>query len=88
MISDEILALIFDERSGYVREKGYEKKPPKKTQLQQANIEASVSSPMINIRQEMQADMDKKLQQEREQMAADFKRKMKEDLQNKIGRPV
>ncbi|WMV33229.1 hypothetical protein MTR67_026614 [Solanum verrucosum] len=76
MTRDDILSSVLGERSGYVRGKGYGKKPPKKNQIQQADIEASVSSAMESMRQEMQADMDRKLQEEREQMTADLKRNM------------
>ncbi|KAG5619501.1 hypothetical protein H5410_004719 [Solanum commersonii] len=64
MTRDDILSSVLGERSGYVRGKGYGKKPPKKTQIQQADIESSVSSAMKSMRQEMQADMDRKLQEE------------------------
>ncbi|KAF3658770.1 putative formin-like protein 3-like [Capsicum annuum] len=74
MTSDEILSSVLGVRSGYFREKGYGKKPPKKSQTQQANIEASVSSTVESMHQEMQLDMEIKLQEEREQMAADLKR--------------
>ncbi|XP_055830883.1 uncharacterized protein LOC129899912 [Solanum dulcamara] len=84
MTRDEILSSVLGERSGYVRGKGYGKKPPKKTQLHQSDIEASVSSAMESIRQEMQVVMDRKLQEEREQMTVDLKKNMKEDLQKKL----
>jgi len=84
MTRDDILSSVLGERSGYVRGKGYGKKPPKKTQIQQTDIEASVSSTMESMRQEMQADMDRKLQEEREQMTADLKRNMEEDLLKKL----
>ncbi|XP_049397336.1 uncharacterized protein LOC125861495 [Solanum stenotomum] len=83
MTRDEILSSFLGERSGYVSGKGYEKKPPKKAQIQQADIEASVSSAMESMRQEMQVDMERKLQEEREHMAADLKRSMEEDLEKK-----
>ncbi|KAH0761318.1 hypothetical protein KY290_017391 [Solanum tuberosum] len=84
MTRDDILSSVLGERSGYVQGKGYGKKPPKKTQIQQADIEASVSSAMESMRQEMQADMDRKLQEKREQMTADLKRNMEEDLQKNL----
>lgn len=84
MTRDVILSSVLGERSGYVRGKGYGKKPPKKAQIQQADIEASVSSAMESMRQEMQVDMERKLQEEREHMAADLKRSMEEDLQKKL----
>ncbi|KAG5568361.1 hypothetical protein H5410_064624 [Solanum commersonii] len=84
MTRDDILFSVLGERSGYVRGKGYGKKPPKKTQIQQADIEASMSSAMESMHQEMQADMDRKLQEEREQMIADLKRNMEEDLQKNL----
>ncbi|KAH0678904.1 hypothetical protein KY284_019989 [Solanum tuberosum] len=84
MTRDEILSSVLGERSGYVRGKGYGKKPPKKAQIQHADIEASVSSAMESMCQEMQADMERKLQEEREHMAADLKRSMEEDLQKNL----
>ncbi|KAM3264291.1 hypothetical protein P3L10_001285 [Capsicum annuum] len=36
------------------------------------------------MRQEMQLDMERKLQEEREQMTADLKRQMDQDLQKKL----
>ncbi|KAH0716600.1 hypothetical protein KY290_012760 [Solanum tuberosum] len=74
MTRDVILSSVLGERSGYVRGKGYGKKPPKKDQIQQADIEASVSSAMESMLQEMQVDIERKLQEEREHMAADLKR--------------
>ncbi|KAF3635967.1 putative formin-like protein 3-like [Capsicum annuum] len=62
----------------------YGKKPPKRSQTQQANIEAIVSSAVESMRQEMQLDMERKLQEEREQMTADLKRQMDQDLQKKL----
>ena len=59
MTREEMYSSILGQRSGYVRGFGYGKKPPRKTQMQQANIEASVSSAMEIMRQEMQADMDR-----------------------------
>ncbi|PHT49906.1 hypothetical protein CQW23_09653 [Capsicum baccatum] len=68
----------------YFRGKGYEKKPPKKSQMQQANIEAKVSSAVESMHQKMQLDMERKLQEERKQMAADLKRQIDQDLQKKL----
>ncbi|XP_016443919.1 uncharacterized protein LOC107769232 [Nicotiana tabacum] len=84
MTRDEILSTIFGERTGYVRGKGYGKKPPKKSNTQHANIESSVSLAMKIVRQEMQAEMDRKLQEEREQMATELKRNMELELQRKL----
>nr|XP_018628118.1 uncharacterized protein LOC104101712 [Nicotiana tomentosiformis] len=81
---EEILSSVLGERTGYVRGKGYGKKPPKNSHTQAANIEASVSSAIEIMRQEMQADMDRKLQEEREQMAAKFKRNMEQELQRNL----
>ncbi|KAM3320926.1 hypothetical protein P3S67_008128 [Capsicum chacoense] len=39
MTSDKILSSVLRVRSGYVRGKGHGKKPLKKSQMQQANIE-------------------------------------------------
>ncbi|XP_060190506.1 uncharacterized protein LOC132619695 [Lycium barbarum] len=100
MTREEMYSSILGERPGYVRGFGYGKKPPIKTQMQQANIEASVSFAMEIMRQEMQAGMDRKLQEElnrklqeelnrklqeeHEQMDIDLKRDMEQDLQNKL----
>ena len=84
MTRDEILSSVVGERTGYVRGKGYGKKPPKKSNIQQANIEASVSSAIDIVRQEMQAEMDRKLQEEREQMASELRRNMEIELERKL----
>ncbi|KAF3673254.1 putative formin-like protein 3-like [Capsicum annuum] len=84
MTSDEILSLVLGVILGYVRGKGHRKKPPKKSQMQQANIEASVSLAEESMHQEMQLDIERKLQEEREQMEADLKRDMDQDLQKKL----
>nr|XP_018627048.1 uncharacterized protein LOC104098385 isoform X1 [Nicotiana tomentosiformis] len=84
MTRDEILSTVLGERTGYVRGKGYRKKLPKKSNMQQENIESSVSSAMEIMRQEMQAEMDRKLQEEREQMAAQLQRNMELELQRKL----
>lgn len=49
-----------------------------------ANIEASVSSSTKSMHQQVQVDMNRKLQEEREQMTADLKRNMEEDLQRQL----
>nr|XP_033513494.1 uncharacterized protein LOC104101983 [Nicotiana tomentosiformis] len=56
MTRDEILSSVLGERIGYVRGKGYGKKPPKKSHFEAANLEASVSSAMATVRQEMQEE--------------------------------
>nr|XP_018633125.1 uncharacterized protein LOC104115996 isoform X2 [Nicotiana tomentosiformis] len=84
MTRDEILSSVHGERTGYVRGKGYGKKPPKNSLTQAANIEASVSSAIEIVRQEIQADMDRKLQEEREHMDAELKRNMEKELQRKL----
>ncbi|XP_019256070.1 PREDICTED: uncharacterized protein LOC109234506 isoform X1 [Nicotiana attenuata] len=84
MTRDEILSTVLGERTGYVRGKGYGKKPPKKSNTQQANIESSVSSAIKIVHQKMQAEMDRKLQEEREQMAAELKRNMELELQRQL----
>ncbi|OIT07910.1 hypothetical protein A4A49_62972, partial [Nicotiana attenuata] len=84
MTRDEILSSVVGERTGYVRGKGYGKKPPKKSNIQQANIEASVSSAIDILRQEMQVEMNRKLQEEREQMAAELRRNMEIELERKL----
>ncbi|XP_070053374.1 uncharacterized protein [Nicotiana tomentosiformis] len=84
MTRDEILSTVLGERTGYVRGKGYGKKPPKKSNMQQANIESSVSSTMEIMLQEMQVEMDRKLQEERERMAAQLQRNMELKFQRKL----
>ncbi|KAJ8568817.1 hypothetical protein K7X08_032448 [Anisodus acutangulus] len=79
MAGDEILTSVLGEKTRYVRGKGYGKKPPKKSRLQQENIEARVSSAMAIMRQEMQTDMDQKLQEDREKMAEELQRKLDEE---------
>ncbi|OIT02402.1 hypothetical protein A4A49_31982 [Nicotiana attenuata] len=81
---DEILSAVLGERTSYVCGKGYGKKPPKKSHIQAANLEASVSSAMATVHQEMQAEMSRKLQEEREQMAAELKSNMEQELQRKL----
>ncbi|XP_070021543.1 uncharacterized protein [Nicotiana sylvestris] len=56
----------------------------KRSNIQQANIEASVSSAIGIVRQEMQAEMDRKLQEEREQTAAELRRNMEIELERKL----
>ncbi|KAF3639394.1 putative formin-like protein 3-like [Capsicum annuum] len=80
MIEDKILSLVLGERSRYVRGKGYGKKPPNNNQTQQANIETSVSSAVESMHQEIQLNMERKLQEERELVSADLKRDMDQDL--------
>ncbi|KAF3640579.1 putative formin-like protein 3-like [Capsicum annuum] len=59
MTSDEILSSVLGVRSGYVRGKGHGKKPPKKSQMHQENIEASVSLVVESMCQEIQLDMER-----------------------------
>ncbi|XP_075098516.1 uncharacterized protein LOC107773059 [Nicotiana tabacum] len=84
MTKDEILSTVLGERTRYVRGKGYEKKPPKKSNMQHANIKSNVSSAMEIMRQEMQAKMDRKLQEEHERMASQLQRNMELELQRKL----
>ncbi|XP_075076531.1 uncharacterized protein LOC142163170 [Nicotiana tabacum] len=84
MTRDEILSTVLGERTGYVHGKGYGKKPPKKSNMQQASVESSVSFAMEIMRPKMQAEMDRKLQEEREQMAAQLQRNMELELQRKL----
>ncbi|OIT37546.1 hypothetical protein A4A49_55454 [Nicotiana attenuata] len=84
MTRDEILSTVLGERTCYIRGKGYRKKHPKKSNIQLANIESNVSSAMEIVHQEMQAEMDRKLQEEREQMAAELQRNMELELQRKL----
>ncbi|KAF3653107.1 putative formin-like protein 3-like [Capsicum annuum] len=84
MTSDKILSSILGDRLGYVRKKGYGKNPPKRSQTQQTNIEANMSSAIESMRQEMQLDMERKLQEKREQIATVLKRDMDQDFQKKL----
>ena len=54
----------------------------------QEDLEASVSSTIESMGQEMQDDMDRRLQEEREKMTADLKSNMEEDLQKNWKRNV
>ncbi|KAL3348570.1 hypothetical protein AABB24_021973 [Solanum stoloniferum] len=72
MTRDKILATVLGERTGYVRGKGYGKMPLKKSCMQHEYWGSSLSSAIEGVRQEMQADMDRKLQEEREQMRAEM----------------
>ncbi|CAN4080469.1 unnamed protein product [Withania somnifera] len=72
MTGDEILATVLGERTCYVRGKGYGKKPPKKSHMQRAILGSDLSSAIESMHQEMQADMERKLQEEREQMRAEM----------------
>ncbi|KAF3658799.1 putative transcriptional regulator STERILE APETALA-like [Capsicum annuum] len=72
MTGDEVLATILGGRTGYVRGKGYGKKPLKKSQVERATLGSDLSSVIESVRQEMQAEMDRKLQEEREQMLAEM----------------
>lgn len=49
----------------YVRGKGYGKRPPEKICVQQVDLEASMASTMGSMCQEMQAEMERILQEER-----------------------
>ncbi|KAH0718974.1 hypothetical protein KY285_015005 [Solanum tuberosum] len=88
MTGDEILATVFGERTGYVRGKGYGKRPPRKNHMQQADVEASVSSSMTNVRQEMQAEMDHKLQEEREKIREEMDRIFQEQIREEVDKRI
>ncbi|KAF7812110.1 uncharacterized protein G2W53_033086 [Senna tora] len=53
LTGDEILEYVLGEKSGYVRGKGYEKKPITKRARQQIDVEASVSSAIEVIRDQI-----------------------------------
>lgn len=53
MNADEILVIVLGERTGYVGGKGYGKRPTKKSRAQQVELEASTSSSMESMRQDM-----------------------------------
>ncbi|XP_059311964.1 uncharacterized protein LOC132063443 isoform X2 [Lycium ferocissimum] len=78
---DEILAAILGERTGYVRGKGYGKKPLKKSRMQLVNFRSNFSSAIESVRQEMQAEMDRKLEEEREQMRAEMDKRFEAQMQ-------
>ncbi|XP_059287297.1 uncharacterized protein LOC132040657 [Lycium ferocissimum] len=84
MTGDDILANVLGERTGYVCGKGHRKRPPRKNRLQPADVEASVSSAMTNIRQqiqvEMQAKMDQKLQEIREKLRDEMDGRFQEQM--------
>lgn len=81
MTGDEILATVLGERTGYVRGKGYGKKPLKKSCMQHAYLGSSISSAIESVRQEMQADMDRKLQEERELMRAEMDKRFQAQME-------
>ncbi|XP_055817776.1 uncharacterized protein LOC129886903 isoform X2 [Solanum dulcamara] len=81
MAGDEILATVLGERTGYVRGKGYGKTPLKKSRTQHEYLESSLSSAIESVRQEMQADMDRKLQEEREQMRAEMDKRFQAQME-------
>lgn len=74
MTGDEILATVLGERTCYVRGKGYGKTPLKKSRMRHGYLGSSLFSAIEGVRQEMQADMDRKLQEEREQMRAEMEK--------------
>lgn len=80
MNGDEILAIVLGERTGYVRGKGYGKKPLTKSRMQLADL-GSLSSAIESVRHEMQADMERKLQEEREQMRAEMDKRFQEQME-------
>ncbi|KAF7832769.1 uncharacterized protein G2W53_015102 [Senna tora] len=75
LTGDEILESVLGEKSGYIRGKGYGKKPITKRARQQIDVEASVSSAIEVIRDQMQAEFDRKLQGDR----AEYERKIQEE---------
>ncbi|KAF7808272.1 hypothetical protein G2W53_035015 [Senna tora] len=75
LTGDEILEYVLGEKSGYVRGKGYGKKPITKRARQQIDVEASVSSAIKVIRDQMQAEFDRKLQED----CAEYERKIQEE---------
>ncbi|OIT36597.1 hypothetical protein A4A49_06472 [Nicotiana attenuata] len=87
MNADEILVTVLGERTGYVRGKGYGKRPAKKSRVQQVELEASMSSAMESMRQDMQAETDRKLQEEREQ-AVELQRKLEEQMAAELSRKL
>ncbi|MCD9638628.1 hypothetical protein HAX54_022715 [Datura stramonium] len=78
MTRDEKLSSVLGERSRYIHGKGYGKKPLKKTQTQQANIEAIASYVVEIMRQDMQVDMDRELQEKHEQMIVELQSNMEQ----------
>ena len=64
MTSEEILATVLGERSGYVRGKGYGAEPSRKRNRPQSTDSSVVES----VRAQLQEEFDKKFQEEREKM--------------------
>ncbi|KAF7800644.1 uncharacterized protein G2W53_044926 [Senna tora] len=86
LTGDEILESVLGEKSGYVRGKGYGKKPITKRARQQIDVEASVSSAIEVIRDQMQAEFDRKLQEDRaeyeckiQEERVEYERKLQEE---------
>ncbi|KAF7826969.1 uncharacterized protein G2W53_018133 [Senna tora] len=89
LTGDEILESVLGERSGYVRGKGYGKKPITKRARKQIDVEASVSS-AIEI-QEERVEYEHKLQEERNELQpkdqekhAELERKMQAEIDQRI----
>jgi len=72
---DEVLATTLGERSGYVRGRGYGAKPPRQRAITQVDVDARVTSALESVQEEMQANMELKLQEERTEM----EKKMQEE---------
>ncbi|KAF7844130.1 uncharacterized protein G2W53_001035 [Senna tora] len=87
LTGDEILESVLGEKSGYVRGKGYGKKPISKRARQQIDVEASVSSAIDAER----AEYERKLQVERNELQlkeqekhAEHERKMQYEIDQRI----
>ena len=74
MTSEEILATVLGERSGYVRGKGYGAEPSRKRNRPQSTDTSVVES----VRAQLQEEFDKKFEEEREKMEAE-RAKMEEE---------
>ncbi|KAF7800907.1 uncharacterized protein G2W53_044595 [Senna tora] len=89
LTGDEILEFVLGEKLGYVRGKGYGKKPITKRARQQIDVEASVSS-AIEI-QEERVEYECKLQEERNELQlkeqekhAELEHKMQAEIDQRI----
>jgi len=72
---DEILATALGERSSYVKGRGYGAKPTRKRPITQADMDDWVTYVLESVREQMQANMEIKLQEER----AEMEKKMQEE---------
>jgi len=67
----------------WLRGRGYGAKPPRKRPISQVDVDARVTSALESVREQMQADMEIKLQKERAEMEKKMQ-KEREKMQRKM----